>query len=236
MQMMNPDIAPDEKLEAARLPPSALLYESVRGRLLTNTLALGDRFYESDLASLINVSRTPAREILIRLSAEGLVTRNGRSYSVREFSIDEIGKLYLIREALECLAARCAIENLDDADLSRLGALVAAMDHEASTGNVSAFNLLDCQFHNAIASLSQNVFLVEAMSAMQSKAMLIRNRQLSRPQGLRYAQTDHTRILDALARRLPDVADAEMRHHIRSSVDVFAAAIKQVRIPEGLLR
>lgn len=202
-----------------RLHAVDTVYDRLKRLILANALDFGGKFFESDIARKFGVSRTPAREALTRLLSEGVLIRNRRTYSVREFSLPEVQDLFDVRENLECLAVATAARVADETTLAPLIELFAMMDRAAQKDEcISEFNELDRRFHMHIAQMSKNRFLIEALSVIQDKAMMVRHRYLAEPQGMLRAQADHALILAALERRNPEVATAEMRHHIRSSV------------------
>src|ERR1700752_1066794 len=87
------------------------LYAQIKQRVLRHEFEIGSKFFESDVADMFAVSRTPAREALTRLLSEGLLVRSGRIYSVRTFSLTEVKDLFDVRERLECLAVEAAARN-----------------------------------------------------------------------------------------------------------------------------
>lgn len=195
------------------------VYDQLKHLILANALDFGDKFFESDIARKFGVSRTPVREALTRLLSEGVLIKNRRIYSVREFSLSEVQDLFDVREQLECLAVATAAKLADEASLGSLTELFALMDRAAQKDErIDQFNEFDRNFHMKIALMSKNRFLIEALSVIQDKAMMVRHRYLAEPEGMLRAQADHALILAALERRNPDAAVAEMRFHIRSSV------------------
>ena len=83
------------------LRASERAYRQLRGEILDGVLAPGSGLLEVEQAERIGVSRTPLREAVARLIADGLVAgRSGRGFEVTEISIDSIGELYELRQAL----------------------------------------------------------------------------------------------------------------------------------------
>ena len=202
-----------------RLHAVDTVYDHLKRLILANALDFGGKFFESDIARKFGVSRTPAREALTRLLSEGVLIKNRRTYSVREFSLPEVQDLFDVRETLECLAVATAARVADETTLAPLIELFAMMNQAAQKDDcIPEFNELDRRFHMNIALMSKNRFLIEALSVIQDKAMMVRHRYLAEPQGMLRAQADHALILAAIERRNPEAATAEMRHHIRSSV------------------
>nr|WP_254445023.1 GntR family transcriptional regulator [Ruegeria atlantica] len=212
---MNKDHGPE-------LTSSQLVYSEVKSALTRGERWLDDKFFDSSIANRFGVSRTPAREALSKLLVEGLLTRSGRTYSVREFSVSEIHCLYQLREELECLSVRKACERRSQCNMDVLENLVVAMDKCIDSEEKSfEFSQLDQEYHLAIAEMSGNVFLLEAMYSIQNKSALVRGKHLLRQQSRLRAQVEHKKIIEAFSRELPLVAEAEMRYHIRSSIEAY---------------
>ena len=108
------------------------VYSALRRDILGGALAPGAALREEELGRFHHVSRTPVREALGRLESEGLAARHPRSGMVVSTpTLDEIVDLYVVREALEGMAARLATERRTEADLARLDILVQAAEAEA---------------------------------------------------------------------------------------------------------
>ncbi|HLI12073.1 MAG TPA: GntR family transcriptional regulator [Alphaproteobacteria bacterium] len=212
---------------------SGQIYEHLKADIAALRLKPGDPLQELELAARYGGSRTPVREALGRLLQEGLVMRAGRGYAVTTFAPEDVRQLYEIREALEKMAIRLAIERATDDQLSALVAEVDSHQPVIERGDVASFNHLDSAFHISIARISGNPLLEEAMQQLHDKVKIIRNRELSRHQGLLNAMADHRRILGAMLRRDIAIAEAEMRYHVRSVVALYYG-YKEPRPPNPL--
>jgi DNA-binding GntR family transcriptional regulator len=120
-------------LEELRMASHAdRVYSALKRDILGGALAPGAALREEELGRFHHVSRTPVREALGRLESEGLAARHPRSGMVVSTpTLDEIVDLYVVREALEGMAARLATERRTEADLARLEILVQAAEAEA---------------------------------------------------------------------------------------------------------
>src|ERR671935_979582 len=104
------------------------VYDFLREEILSERLRPGAELQEVALSEELGVSRGPIREAIGRLAAEGLVTvRPRRGAVVRSLSKDEFLELYQVREALEMMAVRLAVPNLQPDDLAQLEGLVDEM-------------------------------------------------------------------------------------------------------------
>src|SRR6202035_2268663 len=95
-------------------------YAVLREAIVTNTLKPGVRLRADDIAKKLGVSKTPVREALRKLEAEGLVVSAGNVLTVKVLSEQQLLEIYYTREALEGMAARLAAENAGALDLAHL--------------------------------------------------------------------------------------------------------------------
>lgn len=200
---------------------SSDIYMRLKKDILSFNLPRGTVLQEAVLAERYHASRTPAREALRRLVQEGLTVRRGRNYVVRTFTADEVQDFYEVREGLEKMAVRLAIERASDDSLETLRQHIEAQTEATRRGDVATFNRLDTEFHIAIATMSGNLLLEREVSLLHDKVMLIRALELSREAGMSNALRDHQRIVDAILRRNITVAEAEMRYHVRSVIALY---------------
>jgi len=197
------------------------IYEYLKADISALKLKPGDPLLELELAAQYGGSRTPVREALGRLLREGLVVRSGRGYAVTIFAPEDVRQLYEVREAFEKMAVRLAIERATGEQLAGLSAELDTHLPTVEQADAARFNHLDSAFHLSIARLGGNFLLEEEMRRLHDRVKIIRNRELSRPQGLLNAMADHRRILDAMLRRDINIAEAEMRYHMRSVIALY---------------
>jgi DNA-binding GntR family transcriptional regulator len=110
--------------------PGEETYAAIRRSILEGVLRPGERIVEQQLAEMLNVSRTPVREALLKLERENLVARVGRGMAVRRYSSDEVRDIYNLRAHLESFAARMAAQRITEGELITLSRIQDQMDHE----------------------------------------------------------------------------------------------------------
>ena len=107
-------------------------YEALRSAILNGSIRPGERLGEVELSSQFGVSRTPIREALRRLTAEGLVVfQPNRGARVAEWSLSDLEDTYEIRARLESYGAALAAQRIDADCLPRLSLLCDEMDQRA---------------------------------------------------------------------------------------------------------
>jgi len=125
------------------------IHDRLRAAIISGELAPGTPVIEAELAARLGASRTPIREALRRLEAEGLLEPRGlRGSVVRELKSDQVECIFEIREALESLAARRAARTMRDSELRRLEAEVDRM--RVSVDDPNEMEREDTAFHDII--------------------------------------------------------------------------------------
>lgn len=191
--------------------------ESLRAAIVSGAIPAGSSLVEADLADRFGVSRGPIRDALRDLSREGLVVdlpRRGTIVSTLTFS--DTRDVYAVREGLEAVGARLAIERASEADLSRLRSAVVAMEAAWDRRVDYAESLLaDLEFHRELVGLSANPRLIPLYEQMLSQTqLLVHNAALANPRlklGLR--RSAHREIFDAVRRRDVDAARRAISEH-----------------------
>jgi len=199
------------------------IYESLKTDIASMQVKPGDALFECDIADRYSASRTPVREALLRLVKEGLVEKVGRTNVVSSFSVDDVVNLYEIREALECLAVRLAVERATVGDLEELAEIIESMRQSREKGRVEAYLAFDRNFHLAIARMARNPFLESELRSIQEKVRMIQSQWRSRVAKFPNLHNQHERIHDAIRRRDASIAQAEIRYHMQEFVSSMRA-------------
>jgi DNA-binding GntR family transcriptional regulator len=185
----------------------------LREMILEMELGPGERLTERWAEAQLGASRTPVRAALLRLEAEGLVSREGRGWKVAPLDIEEIAQLYTFREVLEVAAVRLAAENPDLKELMALETVLNACDTEA---NIAEVQRIGTEFHVRFAVWSGNDFIRRGI--VDAMTLLSRARYLD-TDAEREGWSEHRAILAAVRQGDADTAAALMKDHIRASRD-----------------
>jgi len=137
--------------------------DQIREAISTGSLKSGDRLIESELAGNMGIGRNALREAIRYLEKEGsVITTPFKGAHVKEFAEQDFGDLYAVRMALEELAIRTIVKNLNDEKIRRLEAVVAGMKRVANGGSIEEIIEADLGFHRAICEVSGNRRLLES--------------------------------------------------------------------------
>ncbi len=213
-------------------PSAHVVYNALKDRILGFALYPGTRVTETELAADFGVSRTPIREALQRLAAEGFVTiRPKQGCFVRELDIEEIDQLYQVRIALESLALEQALERMARPELEALARDWHPARADAAPTSVDAMAQRDESFHIALARGSGNRVLTGLLEDINTRIHIIRRLDFTDRERIAVTYAEHHRIAALLL--AGDLATARelMGAHIRYSQD-FARTLTLRRLAD----
>ena len=201
-----------------------LAYAELKRRLLAGEFPLNVRLGEEKLAALAGVSRTPVREALLRLSAEGLVTRwNDGGFRPVAPDVSMMRHIYEARALLERAALTLPSEHgrtHDRAVLTELLAdwqeLAAEGEHEPDPGFVAH----DEAFHLSLAESAGNPVVVDLLRLVNDRIRLVRMQDFLVPGRIDITIDEHLGIIEALLGEAPSRAEALFTAHIGTSIAV----------------
>ncbi|MGH9182199.1 MAG: GntR family transcriptional regulator, partial [Acidimicrobiales bacterium] len=203
---------------------SGQAYDELKRLLLMGDLALNVRLGEERLAALIGVSRTPIREALLRLHAEGLVRRGGDGgYEPVAPDVTVISHLYEVRAALEVQALRRpgrtgAVH--DRAVLEPLRDEWRDLRSEAHDGPDPSFVLLDEGFHVTLAEAAGNQVLAELLRQVNDRIRIVRMQDFLTEERIVQTIEEHLGIVDAVLSGDIGAAETRFTVHLDRSVAV----------------
>jgi len=200
-------------------------YEAVRNDIIEGHYAPGARITESVIAESAQVSRTPVREALHRLEAEGLIrfVPNQGAF-VSSFGMEEAEETFELRAMLESYAVRLCAERASASQLASLRALAEeqlAVSHKRGGGFLKRVSDLNAQFHDALLSACNSELLRASMGTLANAPLVFQTfRDYSGDELVRSAQ-HHLEIVIALEAGNADWASSVMRAHIFAARSVF---------------
>lgn len=138
------------------------LYRTLRDRICLFEYPPGGRLAEEELAEEFSISRTPVRRVLGRLEAEGLIeARHGVGHIVTSVHLEELAQIFQLRMELAVLIGRLSPIPRSQADLDRIGALIARCDALSKDPEYKAFSRLNMDFFSEISAMTGNAPLRE---------------------------------------------------------------------------
>lgn len=202
------------------------VYSLVRERIVNGDLQPGAAVVESELASELEVSRTPVSNALIMLKERGLLEEAGGRATVPRLTLQHVLDLYLCRLALDGVAARCAAAAIGARDLAALERNLEVWEGHLPEDDRSALWVADLRFHETIYRVCGNPHLSRFAQIAGELVAVYRRRTLRRlgdgaAEGAagrtrEDVRREHRAIYRALERRDPGAAERAARDHIEN--------------------
>jgi DNA-binding GntR family transcriptional regulator len=202
---------------------NADVFSQLKRRILLAEYRPGQALQEQELAREFGVSRTPIREALIRLQAEGLVAMvHGRGVHVSETSVRELKEACELRHHLDGLVGKLVPERITPEELGSMKQLLERMKGETET---AALRALDLEFHEAIDRATHNQLLRVTLEGLRSKVARIWD--LSVPAGKdRYfagIEKEFGQFVKAVERKDGEECARILRAHLARYIDQILA-------------
>ncbi|HEX7867285.1 MAG TPA: GntR family transcriptional regulator [Variovorax sp.] len=201
-----------------RLVPNSLHDEvaaTLREQIFAGTLAPGSFVDEVALCERLSISRTPLREALKVLTAEGLLRHEPRrGCFVNEVTERDLDEIFPVIALLEGRCAYEAARNASDAELQELDALHERLVRHAKAKRINDYYATNHIIHEAIIKLADNKWLAQVIGDLRKILKLARLQQLHAPGRLDQSLSEHLAVFAALKARDSEGADAAMRTHM----------------------
>lgn len=202
-------------------------YDDLRAAILGGTFVEGAHLMETRLAETLGCSRTPVREALRRLSAEGLVeVLPNRGARVVAWPASELEDVFRIRALLEGHGASLAAEAMDPEGIEALQTMSDRMEELADHPSTSARDelaRLDVQFHRAVVVGGNSKRLAQAHARVVLVPLHQRVMRLYDEPQLHQRMAHHRELATAIAEGDPGWAESVMRAHILSALNILLA-------------
>ena len=209
--------------------------KSMELEIIAGKLRPGDKLDEVSLAERYNVSRTPIREAIAELAAEGLVeTRPRRSAIVATFSIQQIIDMYEVLAVLEGLCANLAARRMSEEERKKLKTLHAKMAKLVKNDNWAQYYQMDLSFHHLIYAGSHNKFLEQEAISIRNRMMPYRRLYMEPPHRIELPYKEHTRIVEAITNGDAVEAEEALKDHSSLRADSISDFISALirKFPE----
>ncbi len=214
-------------------PGPSVVFERLRRMIIEGEYGPNERLIEEQLAERLGVSRTPIRQALTMLEAEGLVEiAPNRGAMVCSFSVEDVWDIYDLRAVLEGHAARRAASRVGEGELGRLNELADEMeglvgrfaDHEEEIRRLVALNQ---EFHGTIVAASRNRRLGRLLRGTVQIPLMFKAFFWYGPHERTISNHYHRQILRALEAGDADRAETVMREHVYEGRDFVIRALTE---------
>ena len=214
-----------------------LAEDSIRQLIVSGAFALGEQLSEASLAAQLGISKTPVREALLRLRADGLIDiQPQRGTFVFSLTPEQVDDICRFRELIEVAALGAGMQARRPQLVRELEANVQRMAEAQTAADWRAIPLLDQAFHEVIVEQGGNAYLAQAYELVASKIRALRSRLPEENDRVGHCQENHAAIVRLI--RKGDVARAQqaLALHIRDTRDSYLQASRQPTAPAPRLQ
>ena len=207
-----------------------IIIDRLRSAILRGDLRPGQKLDQNELADLLKVSRSPIREALRTLSAEGLVeVIPHRGAVVAELSAAELEEILTLRGVLEGMAARLAVPKMTDEQIQTLGTILEEIDHAADPDQWVELNH---RFHQTIYQAANRPRLLSLIVNLRNTITPYMRQYIASSEHIRNVALSHQTIYDACVKRDPALVEQETQKHLAAaSPGIVVYAKSQVATP-----
>ena len=203
------------------------LLEELREVFVLGEVAPGQKVPEAALCERFGVSRTPLREALKVLAAEGQVELlPNRGARVRELTLEEVEGLFSVAGALEALAGEQACQRISDEELNVLAGLHRRMRQAYDERDMAPYYALNRQIHEAIVQAARNPVLVAQYSVLNARIRRVRFTSPMTPEIWARAMAEHEGMLNALQRRDSAAMASILKTHLQHKSEAIVQAMR----------
>ncbi|WP_022972653.1 GntR family transcriptional regulator [Xanthomonas maliensis] len=233
-------LAPESRSTRRRVPLYEEVAERLRQKIYDYLLPPGEWIDEPALAEELGISRTPLRESLKLLAAEGLVQIDaGRGARVTRLSLEDLNQLFPVMAMLEGRCAHDAVSRIDADGVQRLEELHAAMEAAAAIGDLAEYYRNNYLIHETVQHYAGNPWLIRVTHDLHRILKMHRGRQLLTPGRMAQSLEEHRALMECVRRGDALGAEQTMQRHLLSqgrALAAYVAAGGMLNVPAPLPR
>jgi DNA-binding GntR family transcriptional regulator len=179
----------------------------------------GTKLLENKLAEEMHVSRTPIREAIQKLAAEGFIKiAPNQTLIVTEVSLEDVKEVLQIRGVLEGLAARIAAKKITRQEIDELEEIVTQMGLYVTKKDLTSYCQVDDEFHNLILNVCGNKWIIQIRDNLSNFIYRFRIKSLSVPGRLKCSFEEHRKIMESLKKHNSEEADKLSQIHMENTI------------------
>jgi DNA-binding GntR family transcriptional regulator len=201
--------------------------DNLREMIMSGELREGDKIKENELCDWMGISKTPLREALRVLSAEGLIRLiPNRGAYVTTPTFEEIKEMFDVMSVLEGACARAAAEKMSEEDLSKLEKLHKRLEEQYDCRDQKEYIHQNNSYHALVQELAGNKTLNQIVNGLRQKILLYRFQSLNLPGRFEQSIQEHRSLLGAFRDRDPEKAEMLMKSHLKKQCDALEKLTK----------
>ena len=191
------------------------VYQILRDEICAGKYPPGFWLQETELTEYLGVSRSPVREALRRLVADGLLMEiPNKGVFVKEFTIRDIDEIFDMRVMLESYAIRKSRSRMTSARLQKLFDILEELERTHAAGDLAAYTQIDEVLHNRIVELSENSLVISTYDRVRSMNQQFRVLSLTSHRRFDESLEEHRQIVQSLAVGDVETACATNTRHL----------------------
>ena len=199
-------------------PLREVVFNSIRGAIISGVLKPGERLMEVQLAEKMGVSRTPIREAIRKLELEGLVVMIARKGAyVADLSIKNITDVLEVRAVLEGLASGLAALRMTEEEIKDLELTARHFEQAMNSNDVEGVIQTDIEFHEKIFKATRNEKLLQLTNSLMEQVQRFRVMYLNKAIKSTNLIKEHYKIVEAISRRNREMAENIAKIHIQNA-------------------
>jgi len=210
------------------------VFEQLKGMILRGEILPGRRIVESEIALSMGISRTPVREAVHKLEAEGLLTPLSKGgYAVRGLTISDIEDTFDIRSILESFAGYLAAKRHTEGELIALEMKIDEFQRYLDRGDLKRLSTVNTEFHEALYELSGSHRLIKMIHGLKDEIQFLRKIILNSEEMARLSNRDHREIVEAIQQRDAKKVERQLKEHILRGKGFVLNEIKKGTVSIG---
>jgi len=191
------------------------VFEQVKEIIVRGEIPAGKRMIESEIAASMGISRTPVREAVHKLEAEGLLQPLPRGgYVVRGLSLPDIEETFEIRSILESFAAYLAANRHSSKEILPLEKKMEEFQRYLDRDDLKELTRINTEFHDLLYALSRSQRLIKMIHDLRDEIYFLRKMILNSVDMARLSNKDHREIIKAIKKREDKKVEKLVRDHI----------------------
>lgn len=207
---------------------SDIAYGYILDRIISFSYLPNDPIVENDICEKLNISRTPLREALRRLEAEGFVKKaRNRGTFVRSYTNEDIVESCDIRTLFELYALENCLQSVDERELAQVKASLLSLTGESSP---SEYYKTDTALHNMITQYCLNSRMRSILRSLSVQLDAVQRISAQTPNRLNESKQEHLEIVDAIENRDYNRAYALLKTHLENVKLSSIQAFQKMRI------
>jgi DNA-binding GntR family transcriptional regulator len=199
---------------------SQKIYREIKKQIIRGFLEPGRKVFANKIAKDLDVSRTPVREALQKLSSEGYlkVTPN-KATVVAEVSVEDAKEVLQVRGVLEGLAADICAKKINEKEIQKLEEIIQKMNLAIKKGDLINYCELDDNFHELILKICGNKRIIKIRGSLENFIYRFRVKSLSVTGRIENSKIEHRNILEALKQHNSEKAEKLSKEHMNNTID-----------------